>query len=191
MRMLSGEVKASEALVRLEAWRAKAVFGGILVLSGQVGCGKTFAASKFVLDGPCRAYPFEKGWPASSTPRFVGAGELQSMGLFGDRDLASDLRTASVLAIDDLGTEFYDEKGAFQTVLDGLLDCRYRGVGFTVITTNLPLADVVDEKTKRPKSRGFASRYGRRLVSRLEDDGCGFVHLKEPSFRTANRKAKP
>jgi NADH dehydrogenase len=50
---------------RLEAWRARAVFGGILVLSGQVGCGKTFAASKFVLDGPCRPYPFEKGWPAN------------------------------------------------------------------------------------------------------------------------------
>jgi DNA replication protein DnaC len=71
--------------------------------------------------------------------------------------------------IDDLGSEYHDAKGFFQTLLDEIIDVRYAGKLPTVITTNLDAA-------------GFAAWYGERIVDRVREGGrfiaCGNASLR-------------
>jgi DNA replication protein DnaC len=159
-----GEVEDSEALRVLGQWRALNTRGALLVLCGNVGCGKTLAAAKAVLDGPPLDY-LGKPWPEKYHPRFVDVSDLHELGLY-DRSGAYDpLFRCSVLAIDDVGTEFQDDKGVMRVILDRIVNKRYAGGGWTVITTNLA-------------GKAFSERYGQRIWNRLHDDGCGFKRVQ-------------
>lgn len=128
----------------------------MLVLSGVPGCGKTTAASWVIMErGDARSV-------------FMDVSKLTRWERF--KESAMDrLETASILCIDDMGSEFMDEKGAFRSLLDGIINARYNECLPTVLTTNL-------------RSPTFAERYGSRLADRLRESGR-FVELESASMR--------
>lgn len=153
----------------------------ILVLSGHKGCGKTVAAGWCVLQGSPDPYvprhPEESGvrrhidgyrqsWPTG--PRFLTAAQLARVSMYSDTDL-KPLYESELLAIDDLGVEYLDQKGAFLSLFDALFDARYANDARTVITTNLPAVE-------------FKARYGERVADRIREVGR-FVELADKSMR--------
>lgn len=131
--------------------------GGLVVLSGSIGCGKTAAAC----------------WWASRVEggKFITAGRMSRISKWGDEVV--EMVKASRLVIDDLGVEFSDEKGFFNSLLDDVLNERYSRKRPTVITTNLqgPL---------------FASRYKGRIVDRVAEFD-GFISLSGGTLRGAKQ----
>ncbi len=134
----------------------------ITVLCGRPGCGKTVAAAKWLFDR------------ARSTQRADGmwltAARLARWPRYSDADM-QPLMLAGRLVLDDLGTEYLDEKGSYMATLDELLNERYARQRPTVITTNL-------------NAEGFKARYAERIVDRIREDGR-FVALASPSLRSA------
>jgi len=118
----------------------------ILVLAGDVGRGKTVAASWWLLQAV-----------AQRQPLFVSAARLSRWDRY-DRGEMDRLLLASRLVIDDLGEEFNDTKGNFLAVLDETISDRVANRRPTVITTNLSLED-------------FTERYGIRIRDRIREAG--------------------
>ena len=114
-----------------------------LVLAGGVGCGKTQAAA----------------WCVQHRGRFVDVARLARMSRYDEREMAP-LELTPVLAIDDLGTEYLDPRGFYQSLLDGLVNARCSEGRKTVITTNLA-------------SDAFRARYGPRLWDRVRTGRAG------------------
>lgn len=128
----------------------------MLVLSGAPGAGKTAAASWLLMErGDARSV-------------FVDISKLTRWERF--KESAMDkLESATVLCIDDMGSEFMDEKGALRSLLDGIINARYNERLPTVLTTNM-------------RSGPFAERYGARIADRLREAGR-FIELESPSMR--------
>jgi DNA replication protein DnaC len=163
-QIMFGKVEDSEALQVVAKWRSLNNRGALLVLCGNVGCGKTLAAAKAVLDGP----PLDrlgKPWPDRYHARFLDVADLHELGLFDRSGMYEPLFKCSVLVIDDVGTEYDDKSGVMRVILDRIVNKRYAGGGWTVITTNLA-------------SGAFRERYGERIMNRLHDDGCGFQRVQ-------------
>lgn len=154
----------------------------LLVLSGGTGCGKTVAAC-VALDYATAYDPYLRQrlvTPGETRPaqrfnspgRFVKAIDLVRAGTF-DGAFWESLEDASVLVIDDLGTEPLDEKGWALANVAALLDGRYDSLRKTILTTNLPLT-------------AFKARYcaadGGRLYDRLRESGV-YVELAGQSLR--------
>lgn len=118
----------------------------ILVLAGDVGRGKTVAASWWLLQAVTQRQPL-----------FVSAARLSRWDRY-DRAEMDRLLLASRLVIDDLGEEFNDTKGNFLAVLDEAVSDRVANRRPTVITTNLTL-------------EAFADRYGIRIRDRIREAG--------------------
>jgi hypothetical protein len=59
-----------------------------------------------------------------------------------------------------------DDAGKTLALINELVNLRYGGQGWTIITTNMP----------RPE---FERRFGTRIASRLGEAGCGFVTLRD------------
>lgn len=78
---------------------------------------------------------------------------------------------AGPLVIDDLCVEFVDERGAWLSTLEWLLNERYEHGSRTAITTNLA-------------PQQFKTRYGERIHDRLKD-GALWAHVLGPSLRKA------
>lgn len=136
------------------------IMDGITVLSGGVGCGKSLAAAVWVGGGMFVSSALLSRWP-----RYEMA-EMRRL-LMGNR-----------LVIDDLGTEYMDDKGNFMAVLDECVNDRYSNDRPTMITTNL-------------KAEDFRKRYGDRIADRVRDNGR-FISLSDMSRRhaqTAEEKA--
>jgi DNA replication protein DnaC len=133
----------------------------ILVLAGGVGTGKTVAVAW--------GCAFHGG-------RFVKALDLVRAGMFPeDPGYWPSLQRASLLAIDDLGTEPLDPKGYGHAVIADLIDRRYDASRKTILTTNLPQA-------------AFRQRYGEgqgaRLWDRIREAGL-WVDVAGASMRGA------
>lgn len=122
----------------------------LLVLAGDVGCGKSVAACSWLLEG-AREKP---------RPLFVTAARLSRWERYKNDEM-DRLLLASRLVIDDLGNEFNDAKGNFLAVLDEVIADRVANRRPTVITTN------VDANT-------FVASYGDRVKDRLK--GAGRFH---------------
>jgi hypothetical protein len=127
------------------------------VLSGGTGTGKTTATACAVMT--------EKG-------RMVTATEFTDH-LF-DRPWLADLEDATLIAIDDLGTEKRDSEGYWLARWRALLDSRYRHNRRLVVTCNIP-HDV------------FLATYvegdGGRTRDRLRDGGGKFSTVEGESRR--------
>lgn len=152
-----GGLEDSEPLEAVKAFLASGKT--FLVVAGGVGPGKTVAGAW--------AIETRKGL-------FVKAIDLTRTGTY-DEERWEELRRASLLVIDDLGTEPRDEKGWAAANFEALLDHRYDWELPTVMTTNLPFD-------------AFRARYlsadGGRLYDRFKE--CGeFVEITEPSRRRA------
>jgi hypothetical protein len=132
----------------------------IAVLSGTPGCGKTTAAARWL-------------YLAAKEQRIRGlwvtAARLARWARYDDAEMAVLLK-APRLVVDDLGTEYLDERGAFMTTFDELLNERYAHRRPTVITTNL-------------NAEAFRARYDLRVVDRIREDGT-FMEIESPSLRS-------
>jgi hypothetical protein len=135
----------------------------LLVLSGLRGCGKTTAASWWLLQ---RREPSK--YVRTGPPRFVDASALSRWPRYEEAKMV-ELERASALVIDDLGVEYDDKNGAFRSFLDGLVNSRYAACLPTVITTNL-------------RATEFKARYGERIADRVREAGR-YVELADPSMR--------
>lgn len=146
----------SGALSETDATRALAANDLIVCLSGNPGCGKTTAAGSALF--------------RARQGLFVKAARLSRWQRYDDSEMNKLLR-AHVLVIDDLGTEFQDEKGNFMAILDEVIDVRYDHQRKTILTTNLD-------------AEAFKARYGERIADRIRE--CGkFVSLDGKSMRAA------
>jgi DNA replication protein DnaC len=131
----------------------------ILVLAGPPGVGKSVAAA----------------WLIAACDRpalFIDQSRLVRRSRYSNEDMRP-LEDVTLLAIDDLGSEYLDEKGSFVATLDGLINARYAEELPTVFTTNLA-------------STRFVQRYGERIADRIREVGR-FVELKGPSLRGGAR----
>lgn len=142
----------------------KAIAEGAMVIGGDPGCGKTTAAGWWLME-----FIVSPTTPTKA-PRFATAPALARMNKYDGRAMG-DLIYAPRLVIDDLGIEYSDERGAFLSVLDEIIDARYSAERRTVITTNLS-----DEE--------FGKRYHGRIYDRVREDG-GFFALSNESLRKA------
>lgn len=129
---------------RVSDWKASNTDGGILVLSGPAGVGKTVAAC----------------WWANQCdrlPTFMRASEFATISRY-DEEARALWQKAHGLILDDLGAEYLDPKGSFLVDLDEMIDTFYAEKTDLVITTNC------DKAT-------FKARYGNRIVDRLAEAG--------------------
>jgi len=95
---------------------------GTLILTGPTGTGKTAAAA---------------WWAWDRRGAFWRAEEVQALNWF-DAPAVNEVTDAAALVLDDLGAEYNDVKGNWQSHLDTLVNRRYDAELPTVITTNLP-----------------------------------------------------
>jgi DNA replication protein DnaC len=150
--ILRDELEATEAIVWAKAFLVAR--RTIAVFSGARGTGKTVAAA----------------WLVSRSPGgvFLAVSQMARISRYRAEEM-EPLERCPLLAIDDLGTEFVDEKGSFLATLDGLINARYADDRRTVITTNLP-------------AESFKKRYGERIADRIREAGR-FLELKGESLR--------
>jgi DNA replication protein DnaC len=145
LRVLSGALRDTDARRFVQGDAT------ITCLSGNPGTGKTIAACEWLLSR-------EDGL-------FVTASGLSRI----DRALVSRVLKAPALVLDDMGTEYLDPKGFVLSLLDELMDYRYRSLLPLVLTTNLDI-------------ESFKARYGARLVDRIRGAGR-FVRIGGASMR--------
>ena len=144
--------------IATEAIEAVRDYSGLLVLSGQAGCGKTAAACWWLYRQP----------PGKGRGVFITASAMAQVSQF-DAEANGRLRRAPRLVIDDLGMEYSDTKGYFSSLFDSLVNERYANCLPMVMTTNLG----VD---------AFRARYGERIADRIREDGR-FVSCANASLR--------
>lgn len=129
--------------------------GGVVVLAGPPGSGKTAAAAR---------------WSHTRTngpPRFVRSAEFFRSSRYDDkREL---FLAAFALVFDDAGAEYADPNGSFRVDFDELVDRFYADKRILVITTNMD-------------AKAFGERFGARVTDRLRE--CGrWVSSNAPSMR--------
>lgn len=118
----------------------------ILVLAGGVGTRKTGAA--------CWALTQKAGV-------FVLAEDLGKIAASRDEDsitLYRQAKNAGLLVLDDLGSEYHDEKGWYVRAFSSLINARYQACAKTIITANL-------------SAEKFKQAYGERVVDRIREVG--------------------
>lgn len=144
-RALEIAIKPDLDSAPVAAVRDRYVGRPIAVLSGPVDCGKTVAACWWTLHRSQRPARFVRAAAFASSSRYARA----------ERE---ELLTAGVLVLDDLGAEYADAKGSFQSDFDELIDVFYASRRHLIITTNVPAA-------------AFPARYGTRVASRIREAG--------------------
>lgn len=158
VRAIQGEQKETQVLKAVEGLGHDL---GVVVLSGPVGCGKSYAAALWLAQASKA-----KGSVLMVTASWFAR---QSRYSSEDGDKFEELGRPDFLVIDDLGVEYADAKGSFNADLDELLSIRYNALKPTLITTNLAQKD-------------FKVRYSVRVVDRIRDGGK-WIAVAEPSLR--------
>jgi DNA replication protein DnaC len=123
-----------------------------LVLAGAVGSGKTCGTALALLEhasGKVR-------WRERDTPRFWNAAAVALGALLGKagEEVLEEAIRAPVLVLEDLGAESMVGADVWLSMLNVVLDERYRAEAVTIITTNLDMAVL-------------RKRYGERMADRL------------------------
>ena len=153
----------------------------MLILSGGVGCGKSVAAAKWIVDGIMD----EKRWKLSrgvdyydntieyyfqnnDASVWVSATQLSRIDHYDGEGIAKFTK-CSRLVIDDMAVEYMDAKGFYLSLLDEILNDRYANKRATVMTTNFD-------------AERFKERYGERIIDRIREAGrfygCGSESLR-------------
>lgn len=139
--------------------------GGIVVLAGNPGSGKTAAAARW-------AYTRD-----SYAPRFLRAAEFFRWSRY-DHEKRDAVLSELALVLDDAGAEYADAGGSYRVDLDELIDRFYGNRRVLVITTNIAYA--TPEQRDRLAAGGvkvdagaptFVERYGERVTDRVRE--CG------------------
>lgn len=145
------KIKETESVKNLKTLQE----GNIIVLSGSVGCGKTIAVLNFLSQ--------------SGGSGYITAIELYNACKLNAIMVINEAKNTSILALDDLGSEYEAESGYFQSIIDEIIDYRYLHLKTTIVTTNLNLEQ-------------FVERYGKRFVGRIKEWGR-FIESDEKSQR--------
>lgn len=171
----------TEAMKAARAWATK---GGILLMLGAKGTGKTTAAAWalsrvavtewdrcfcdrcagggvrddcFVVEGHRARIRDRELSPRKAW--FLKAGHMASaLHRAGGEEIWDQARKVYALAIDDLGREYADMHGRWASELDLLIDDRHEMRRPTVITSNISLEE-------------FKERYGERIADRIRQAG--------------------
>jgi DNA replication protein DnaC len=99
---------------------------------------------------------------------FLSSARLSRWPKYDDGAMGRLLQTGR-LVVDDMGVEFIDERGAYQSLLDEVINDRYANRRPTLLTTNLD-------------AESFKARYGERIADRIRE--CGkFVSVGAASMR--------
>ena len=160
-RIAAKNLEPTPAMAEMSAFGKRRLV--LLVLSGPVGCGKTTAAAHWLASTHNRVSLIK------TKPRlFLPIAHCARLNRFDDHTMGA-VERAKALVLDDLGAEYLDDKGAFTSLLDSIIDARYRHLLPTVITTNL-------------RATEFKDRYGERTIDRLRERG-EFIELKGASLR--------
>ncbi len=143
-------------------------FGRSLLLTGNVGCGKTHLASaivRTVVADHCRALII----PAGDIVSIARASMVPSSG-YTDRDVVVHLGGLDLLVIDEVGCQ----KGSEYELglLHSIIDRRYQSVLPTVLISNL-------------NAEGLKSYIGDRALDRLRQNGGQQVGFTWSSMRAA------
>lgn len=166
----------------LEAIRAiDTPAGGVVVLAGNKGSGKTAAAARW-------AYTRRR-----EAPRMMRAAEFFRSSRYTRRDEKPDgaldrdeLLRVPALVLDDVGAEFADSAGSYRVDFDELVDRFYADGRVLVLTTNLVYATPAQRDAAKadPSIATFQDRYGERVTDRIRE--CGkWVSSSAPSMRGA------
>tara|TARA_R110002020_G_scaffold48480_2_gene138126 strand:- start:243 stop:932 length:690 start_codon:yes stop_codon:yes gene_type:complete len=144
-----------------------------LVLAGNPGTGKSTAAAHYLW---VTADTSNMG--SSTAQRWWTAHEVSRVSNYasspGYKTELEKLMRIPVLVIDDLGVEYLDKNGFFNSRFDEIMDARYNNFRKTIITTNLA-----------PDS--FEKRYGKRVTTRIRHGfkaGGNYIQVDEESMRS-------
>lgn len=165
LEVVSGQLEATDATAATAE-----LGGGLLVLSGTPGCGKTVAAcawlrERIFTEGVVDAFG---GYKGKRAPLFVTSARLSRWDRY-NHEAMDNLLKADRLVIDDLGAEYADKNGNFGAILDELVSDRHANRRPMILTTNLDAA-------------AFKARYDERIADRIRE--CGkFVSLTGASMR--------
>lgn len=167
--------------------------GGIVVLSGQYGSGKTAATARWALGRPTPS------GVRFATPRFLTATEFFRSSRYarGEDDdsppTRDEILRSGALVLDDAGAEFADSKLNFRVDMDELVDKFYRSDRVLVITTNIAYASPAQRASIKAKghevdekAETFEGRYGERVADRIRESGR-WVGSSSPSMRARSR----
>lgn len=150
---------AAPAIGAVSSWVSRQ--GGIAILAGDPGIGKTIAATWLAMQHLGRH---------RHVPTFLRAAEFAKLSRYDDE--AQARWRVGFLVLDDLGVEYLDPKGSFAASLDELVDVFYGDTWRTlVVTTNNDPAT-------------FLSRYGARVLDRIRECGA-WIQVTGPSLRGA------
>lgn len=147
-----GPVRPTPALDVVTRWLASEDHD-LLVISGGVGCGKTFAAA-----WACT----QSRWPVFCDPLTL-ASIKRFEGQFNADDVAP-LANCTLLVLDDLAAEFVGDKGSTRELIEAVLTRRHARALRTLVTTN-------------GTEKEFHERYGKRIESRLKESSSRFVSV--------------
>ena len=155
--ILRVELRMTGSITVTDGWPANGE-GRTLLLLGDAGCGKTWAAGAVL---------------AQSGGVFLRAADLS-------RPMADDVRRrvlyhGGVVVVDDLGTEHLGESQYALSVVDELVTARHDAGRSTLLTSNLP-ADC-DRQTVRC-GKCVRDRYGERLWSRARKVEVGGADMR-------------
>jgi len=161
-RDLENPIARTKAVIAVDAWLKTESDAWCLVLSGNKGCGKSSAAGWWLQNILREVQTENDGYKLTCYQRWFTAGELSRWSRNFEEQGAklSGLKGCNAIVIDDLGSEYADKNGYFNSVLDEIIDARYSDYKRTLITTNLN----ADE---------FHARYGDRVSDRIR---AGFKH---------------
>lgn len=145
----------------------------LLTLSGEAGCGKTYAAFCAVRLRVLQPLRHFRALAEGTKPPVV----IEQAMLYRAEPWAAEpwdtWRDSSLIVLEDLGTEALDPQGHMLAKIDRLVNERYADNRRLIITTNLSL-------------KLFGPRYGERVLSRLMQPGLSrFVEIPQGrSLRT-------
>jgi DNA replication protein DnaC len=165
-RVRSPDYDEGRAVAYLTALRAiDNPDGGIVVLAGNPGSGKTAAAARWAFTR------------VGNAPRFVRAAEFFRWSRY-DHEKRDGLLAEAAVVLDDVGAEYADPNGSYRVDLDELVDRFYADARILVITTNIAYA--TPEQRDKHKTAGiavdaaaptFVERYGERVTDRIRETG--------------------
>jgi hypothetical protein len=148
---------------RLSEWLG--VGRGFLVLSGDCGCGKTFAACCLIAE-----WTRLKGVPARfydmAVVKQLWYEEIRSTGL---KTLSTKLSEAPLLVLDDLSA--MDSSDGFQELIYLVINSRYNNMLPTIITTNL-------------NEHAFGEQMGNAISSRVFSKDGRFFEMRGRDMRS-------
>lgn len=158
------------ALERTRQWLSLATRGAVLVLLGPCDQSKTIALSWAVAMGPPLGPPThtrQKRWPNAQAPRLLRSSEYRRLVLgrgHSQRTGFDELMDRTVVAVDDVGTEFAMDKSSSASAIHELVDVRQKRGYWTLLASNL-------------RQQQFRKLVDQRLLSRLESRGSGLIDL--------------